>query len=270
MPGSSGESAEFALWLARMRKLYAIGIGAGDPQHLTLQAIEALNHVDVFFAMDKGEVKSDLVELRKQVCERFIRERSYRFVELPDPVRDPAIEPYEKRVQVWHAERTELYRAAIARELGETGTGGILIWGDPSLYDSTLRILDQVARAGLRFELEVIPGISSVSALAAAHRIPLHRIGGAVHVTTGRKLAEAAPRNDDLVVMLDGELAFKQVDPDAFEIYWGAYLGTPKQILRSGRLRAVAAEIEAVRGAARSEHGWIFDIYYLRRVSGNP
>jgi precorrin-6A synthase len=249
-----------------MRKLIAIGIGAGDPEHLTVQAIAALNRVDVFFVMDKGEVKGDLVRLRKQICERYIRERAYRFVELPDPVRDPAIESYSKRVEAWHAQRASLYEAAIARELGADGVGGLLIWGDPSLYDSTLRILEQLSSAGLAFELEVIPGISSVSALAAAHRIPLHRIGGALHITTGRQLATDAAENDDPVVMLDGECAFSQLDPDAFEIFWGAYLGTPKQLLRRGKLRDMSVEIEAVRGAARTEHGWMFDIYYLRRI----
>src|SRR4029078_4234894 len=63
-------------------------------------------------------------------------------------------------------------------------TGGFLAWGDPGLYDSTTRILEQVAGAGDGFEYEVIPGVTSVQALAAAHRIPLNRIGGAVHAAT--------------------------------------------------------------------------------------
>ena len=255
-----------------MRKLYVIGIGAGDPEQLTVQAIEALQRVDAFFILDKGEVKAELVELRKLICERFIRERSYRFVEMKDPVRDPAIEPYEARVLAWHAERARLYGELIARELGEAGVGGILVWGDPSLYDSTLRILESVAaQPSAAFETEVVPGISSVQALAACHRIPLHRIGGAVHITTGRRLvADAQADHDDLVVMLDGQCTWTQVDRDAFDIYWGAYLGTPHQLLRSGPLRELADELVALRSAARAERGWIMDIYYLRRRSVQP
>jgi precorrin-6A synthase len=68
-----------------------IGIGAGDPGYVTAQAVEALNDTDVFFAMDKasnkGAVEDDLVVLRRQICERFIREPDYRFVALPDPPR---------------------------------------------------------------------------------------------------------------------------------------------------------------------------------------
>ena len=251
-----------------MRKLYVIGMGAGDPEHLTMQAVAALQRVDVFFALDKGSVKSDLLALRKQICARYIPEHSHRFVEIADPVRDAAIGAYQARVEAWHGERVRLLEAQIASELGDDQVGGLLVWGDPSLYDSTLRILDQlIERGALAFEYEVIPGISSVQALAAAHRIPLHRIGGSLLITTGRRLAEDAAAHHDVVVMLDGELAFRRVDPDAFDIYWGAYLGTPRELLRRGRLRDVADEIEAVRAAARAEHGWILDIYYLRRVA---
>jgi precorrin-2 methylase len=55
-----------------MRKIYLIGIGAGNPEYITMQAIKALNLVDVFFFMDKGEAKQDLVNLRKEICERYI------------------------------------------------------------------------------------------------------------------------------------------------------------------------------------------------------
>src|SRR6185436_6131782 len=70
-----------------MRRIHVIGIGAGDPGYVTAQAVDALNDVDVFFASDKGAVKDDLVSLRREICERFIRDPGYRFVELPDPKR---------------------------------------------------------------------------------------------------------------------------------------------------------------------------------------
>ena len=69
------------------RHIHVIGIGAGDPDYLTVQAIAALNDTQVFFAMDKGEANSDLVALRRDICARFIREPGYRFVELADPQR---------------------------------------------------------------------------------------------------------------------------------------------------------------------------------------
>ena len=41
------------------RTVYVIGIGAGDPEHLTLQAVAAMNRVDVFFTIDKGEATAE-------------------------------------------------------------------------------------------------------------------------------------------------------------------------------------------------------------------
>ncbi|HEX4353013.1 MAG TPA: precorrin-6A synthase (deacetylating) [Polyangiales bacterium] len=252
-----------------MRTLYVIGIGVGNPEHLTMQAIAALNRVDVFFVNDKGGDKEDLLRLRKQICARYIQGREYRVVETPDSVRDPSIDSYQARVARWHGERAQRYEQMIAEELAADGCGGFLVWGDPSLYDSTLRILDQVrARGQVEFACEVIPGISSVQALAASHKIALNRIGGAIQIITGRQLMAAGipPKADDVVVMLDGDCAFRSLDRDDLEIYWSAYLGTPHEISIAGRLRERASEIVQRRAAARAEHGWIMDIYLLRRT----
>jgi precorrin-6A synthase len=246
-------------------------MGPGHPEQLTIQAIEALRRVDVLFVMDKGSAKADLVRLRKQICARYLGDCSPRIVEIPDPVRDPNVASYEARVADWHAQRAELWAEFLARELAEDGCGGFLVWGDPALYDSTLRILERAQGRGIAFEYEVIPGISSVQALAASHRIVLNRIGGAVHITTGRRLVDAvAAGNDDVIVMLDGESAWKALDLEAFEIFWGAYLGTPDELLLRGRLCDIGAELERTRSAARDQHGWIMDTYLLRRIAKRP
>jgi precorrin-6A synthase len=250
-----------------MRKVFVIGIGAGSPDYLTVQAINALNQVDVFFVMDKGEEKDDLVRLRKDICARHIKNRSYKFVETKDPPRDRTPSSYEPAVRAWHDQRAGIYERLIGKELGADDCGAFLVWGDPSLYDSTLRIVDQiVARGKVAFDYEVIPGISAVQALAARHRIALNRIGRSIHVTTGRRLAEGLPDDlDDVVVMLDGECSFKTIrDPDV-DIYWGAYLGTEDEILVAGRLHECAAEIERIRADAKARKGWIMDTYLLRK-----
>jgi precorrin-6A synthase len=251
-----------------MRKLFVIGIGAGDPEHITVQAIKALNRVDVFFVLDKGGSKQDLTRLRREICERYIEQSTYRLVELQDPVRDPSIADYGARVEAWHEQRALLYERLIADELGDDACGGFLVWGDPSLYDSTLRIVERVvARGNVAFEYEVIPGISSVQVLAAKHKLALNRIGGAIEITTGRRLAAARTvAADDVVVMLDGEQAFEQLESNAdLDIYWGAYLGTADELLIAGKLCEVGAEIVRIRSEARARHGWIMDTYLLRR-----
>jgi precorrin-6A synthase len=250
-----------------MKKIFVIGIGAGDPEYLTVQAINALNQVDVFFFMDKGEETDDLVRLRKDICERYIKDRSYRTVDTADPPRDRAASAYEPAVTAWHDRRAAIYERLIAQELGDDECGAFLVWGDPSLYDSTLRIIDRiVANGSIAFDYEVIPGISAVQALAARHRIALNRIGRSIQVTTGRNIAAGLPHDsDDVIVMLDGNCAFKAIDDTGIDIYWGAYLGTADEILVSGNLDARKGDIERLRAEAKARKGWVMDTYLLRR-----
>lgn len=252
-----------------MRTLLVIGIGAGNPEFMTVQAIKALNRAEVFFVFDKGNQKSDLLRLRKDICERFIENRSYRFATIEDSVRDSETHGYRSGVETWHRERALKLASEIEAEIGETGCGAFLVWGDPSLYDSTLRLLDLLrTESGLAFEIEVIPGISSVQALAASHRLTLNTIGGSFVVTTGRELAEKGfPAGaDTLVVMLDRGDGLKAASQMDVEIHWGAYLGTPGEIVVSGRSRDVVAEIEKIRARERQRNGWIMDTYVLRRT----
>ena len=253
-----------------MRQIYVIGIGAGDPDYITIQAINALNAVDVFFLIDKGAEKGDLAQLRKDVCARYIKDQSYRVVEANDPARDRTAEAYESAVVDWHQKRAEIFERMIADELGEDECGGFLVWGDPALYDGTIRILERIAARGeVPFTYEVIPGISSVQALTARHRIPLNRIGEPIHITTGRQVAAGLPAGqDNVVVMLDGQCAFNAIDDADVDIYWGAYLGTPDEMLISGKLGEVAERITAARAEARARKGWIMDTYLLRRSRG--
>lgn len=245
-----------------MRTIHVIGIGAGDPEYVTAQAVRALNDTQVFFVMDKGEAKSDLVALRREVCRRFIEQPGYRFVELPDPAR-AADGDYGRAVADWHAARERLWARAIETELGPDGVGAFLAWGDPSLYDSTLRILEQVARH-VELSYDVLPGITAVQALTARHRIPLNDVGEPVLITTGRKL-RGAPEglSGSAVVMLDGDCAFLGC-PAQTRIWWGAYLGTIDEILIAGTVGEVGEQIAAVRAEARARHGWIMDTYLLR------
>ncbi len=248
-----------------MRRILVIGIGAGNPEHLTVEAIAALNRADAFFIPDKGEEKAALRRLRTDILARFVTDRSYRTVELKTPRRAEAGADYHGAVADWHEKLALAYRELFETELREDERGALLVWGDPSLYDSTLRIIERIVATGFALDVEVIPGITSVQALAARHRIALNRIGEPVLITTGRKLE--AGLTHDSVVMLDGEQAFTRID-GACEIYWGAYLGTPEEIVIAGRLADVGDEILRVRREARERIGWIMDTYLLRKPEG--
>ncbi|AYF88853.1 precorrin-6A synthase (deacetylating) [Pseudomonas sp. JS3066] len=250
-----------------MKKLLIIGIGAGNPEYITIQAVKALNQVDVFFIMDKGISKEKLIHLRQEICERYITEQNYRFVEASSPERQREGGDYGSNVRDLNLAKQQVFERLIDEELADGECGAFLVWGDPSLYDSTIRILESILRGGrLQFEFDVIPGITSVQALTARHKVPLNRIGKSVQITTGRRLAEGFPENaDSVVVMLDAEDTYQRLNDPQLEIYWGAYVGTPDEILVSGRLSEVADEIRRVRHEAREANGWIMDTYLLRR-----
>lgn len=242
-----------------MRKILIIGIGAGNPDYLTVQAIDALNRVDVFFIPDKGTEKAALRVLREDILARFVKEAGYTSVGVEIPARRAAGDDYRGSVDDWHAALMSNYERLFSEHLPAGKVGGFLVWGDPTLYDSTLRIMEM-----LDVEVEVIPGITAIQALAARHKIAINRIGEPVLITTGRKAMGGLPDGIDSVVMLDGDQAFAHV-PGDYDIFWGAYLGTKDEILISGKLADVKDEIEQTRANARAAHGWIMDTYLLRR-----
>ena len=240
-----------------MKTILIVGIGTGNPEHLTMQAINALNRADMLFIPDKGAGKADLAGLRRDIVARYVTNPASRVVEYSVPRRDAANPDYGAGVDDWHAALATIFRDLLT-QLPENGTCAFLVWGDPGLYDSTIRI---VGRLRADHAMEVIPGITAIQALTAAHGIALNRIGEPVHITPGRRLG---PVQDDTIVMLDGQAAFLNADPD-LDIFWGAYLGTPDEIIIAGRVGDVRDQIVEARKTARERHGWIMDTYLLRK-----
>ncbi|WIW48734.1 precorrin-6A synthase (deacetylating) [Bradyrhizobium sp. 62B] len=248
-----------------MLTLSLIGIGCGDPGQLTRAAVEAINAADLVLIPRKGTAKSDLADLRRTICADVLTNQTTRIAEFDLPVRDTEEADYRKGVDDWHDAVAATWQHAVADHLKGEGKVALLIWGDPSLYDSSLRIarrLDPLPK------IEVVPGITSIQALCAAHALPLNDIGEPFLVTTGRRLREGGwPQGvDTVVVMLDGGTAFQSIDPDSLHIYWGAYLGMQDQIILSGALAEAGPRIVAVRQEARARHGWIMDSYILKRT----
>jgi precorrin-6A synthase len=253
-----------------VKKILIIGIGAGNPDHVTMQAVKALNQVDVFFVMDKGPGKAKLTALRKEICRRYIEGDNYRFVDAASPEWGRGTADYRSTIDDLNRDKQAVFERLIAEEMTDGECGAFLVWGDPTLYDSTIRIVGAIAAGGGHdLDYEIIPGISSIQALAARHKTTLNRIGQSVEITTGRKLAAGFPDTaDSVVVMLDAIDAYKRFVGQDIDIYWGAYVGMPDEILVSGKLKDVADDIERLRAEARQANGWIMDSYLLRRSDG--
>ena len=130
-----------------------------------------------------------------------------------------------------------------------------------------LRIMDRVLATGVtEFEYTVIPGVTSVQALAAAHRIPLNRVGEPIDITPARRIEGGLPTGaDSAIVMLDRGFTAAGIAEPALSVFWGAYLSTADEVLIAGPLGDVAEEITRTRAELRDRHGWIMDTYLLRR-----
>lgn len=244
-----------------IEELWLIGIGTGAPHHVTLEGQQALREARAILLPRKGPGKDDLATLRLDILKAAGATAPILPFEMP--VRDESL-PYKTRVDLWHDAIAERWQAACATQpVG--GPVALLVWGDPGLYDSTLRIAHRLDPAP---RMRVVPGITALQALTAAHAIPFNTIDGSVRVTTGRQLrAQGWPDDSQtLCVMLDAECSFLTLERPDLHIWWGAYLGMPEQRLISGLVGEVGPDIQALRAKARAAHGWIMDTYLLREA----
>lgn len=239
--------------------LWLIGIGTGNPGHVTLEGMQALREAACVLIPRKGAGKEDLGYMRHAIlCRAETRARA---VEFDMPVRDESL-PYQTRVARWHDEIARRWHTALKN--APDGPIALMVWGDPGLYDSTLRI---AGRLDPKPRLRVVPGITALQALTSAHAIPFNTVNGAVTVTTGRRLRDHGwPEGaDSVAVMLDAACSFQTLTASGLDIWWGAFLGMPEQLLDSGPLDEAGARILLARKQARARHGWIMDTYLLRR-----
>jgi precorrin-6A synthase len=245
-----------------------LGVGMG-PQHVTPEVADALRSVDYVLAADKGADHGDdgLLALRRAIIDAHA-DGAIKVVEVSDPRRDRSAglttEGYEGAVAGWHDARAAAY-ADVLRERG--GTAAFLVWGDPSLYDSTIRVVEKIKELGVPVEFDVLPGISAPQLLAARHRIVLHEVGRPVHVTTGRRLQEAvAAGQDNIVAMLNPPPdRLDLTGLDDWAVWWGANLGATGERLVAGRLGDAVGHIADARAKARTEAGWVMDLFLLRK-----
>jgi len=229
------------------------------PQHVTPEVADALRSCDYVLAADKSTDAQDdgLLTARRAIAEAH----GVELVAVPDPERDRA-DPvdYPGAVRDWHEARVEAYEQVL-RERG--GNAAFVVWGDPSLYDSTVRVVERLADR-LTIDFDVLPGISAPQLLAARHRVVLHPVGAPVHVTTARRLeGDVADGQTNLVVMLTGA-ALHLTGLEDWSIWWGANLGTDSEELVSGRVGDVLTDLDTARVRAKQAAGWMMDIYLLR------
>jgi len=135
--------------------LYGIGIGPGDPELLTIKAHRILTSCPViaYPTMENGKV------LARALVADFISPQQIEIgMPLPFSV-DRSSQPYY-----------DLGAQKIATHLEQGQDVAVLCLGDPMLYGTFMYIFNRLSP---RFEVQVIPGISSVMASAAMLGVPL-------------------------------------------------------------------------------------------------
>jgi precorrin-2/cobalt-factor-2 C20-methyltransferase len=136
-------------------RLYGLGVGPGDPELLTLKALRLLRAVPVVAYPAPEHGNSFARSIVAAWIERHQREIAIRFPMRPGP---PPVEIYDGAA------------AELAAELEDGRDVALLCQGDPLFYGSFINVLTRLAG---RYQIEIVPGVSSLTACAAAAATPL-------------------------------------------------------------------------------------------------
>src|SRR5260370_19964090 len=136
-------------------RLYGLGVGPGDPELLTLKALRLLRAVPVVAYPAPEHGNSFARSIVAAWIEGHQREIAIRFPMRPGP---PPVEIYDGAA------------LTLAAELDAGHDVVLLCQGDPLFYGSFINVFTRLAG---RYQIEIVPGVSSLTACAAAAAIPL-------------------------------------------------------------------------------------------------
>lgn len=145
-------------------RLYGVGLGPGDPSLMTLRAVEVIAEADVVAYHSARHGRS----IARSIAAKHLR---------ADHVEEPLVYPVTTETTDhpggYQGAMEEFYEAAAARLAAHLDAGrtvAVLAEGDPLFYSSYMHMHKRLAD---RYETEVVPGVTSVSAAAARLGTPL-------------------------------------------------------------------------------------------------
>ncbi|WIY82197.1 precorrin-2 C(20)-methyltransferase [Propionimicrobium sp. PCR01-08-3] len=158
------ESAEHA---TNPHILFGIGVGPGDPELITVKAVNALRGCDAILVpateasgSDSGRAETIVLAACPEVADKIVR--------IPFSMADRT-GVTKRRADSWQASADQ---AVASFNEGATAIGFATI-GDPSVYSTFSYLASSVREQIADVQVEVIPGITAMQALAAASRTPL-------------------------------------------------------------------------------------------------
>jgi precorrin-2/cobalt-factor-2 C20-methyltransferase len=171
-----------------------IGVGPGDPELLTFKAAKALKAVDVI-CIPKSHINKPSMALgmiREVLAERT---NPVEIIELVFPMTKDEL----NNRKLW------IESAAIVAKKVQKGDVAFITLGDPMLYSTFRYLYECVKETYPEIELEVIPGVTSVTAVAASSKLPLAEKDEVVTIIPSNlnpvHLEDVARHADNLVFM---------------------------------------------------------------------
>jgi len=185
-----------------MARLFAIGVGPGDPELITRKGERILRSVSAIVApvSRTGEVSvafetiAELIDTDRQTVLPFVF---------------PMTTDLEKLIPAWQSAADK-----IAAIIADGKDVAFITIGDPLFYSTCIYLLDLLSEQHPCIEIEIVPGVTSFCAAAATARFPL--IEGderfaVVPATAGIKAVEDALNNYDTVVLLKVKPIFGEI-----------------------------------------------------------
>ena len=164
--------------------LYAVGVGPGDPDQLTLKAVKILEKSEVIACPSKNDKPGVAYNIALQACSGIASKKTI-----------PLSFPMNKE------DLSDIHRHAAEKIIAELGLGkdvAFLTLGDPCFYSTFTYISSMVKNAG--YEIKVINGIPSFCAAAAEIGLSIAEGDDAVLITAG----EYKPFDGTLIIMKAG------------------------------------------------------------------
>jgi precorrin-2/cobalt-factor-2 C20-methyltransferase len=141
-------------------KVFCVGCGPGDPELLTVRAVNLIKSAEVIFAPTAREGKPSIA---LSAVEKYI-DKSTKTVSLVFPM----VKDKESLKDYWRRNADEIAQAV------RSGKKVVyLTVGDPALYSTWIYIHRELKRDHKDIEVEIVPGIASLFAIAAKVGISL-------------------------------------------------------------------------------------------------
>lgn len=221
-----------------------------------------IEKLTLFLVPDKKGAKEELTKMRSTLIEKIKGKNNFEILYIPFPERKKGIH-YKEKVKEWRLTKAKILKNVLMALDKEEA--GFLIWGDPAIYDGHIEILKEIEK-DLPIEWELIPGISAFQVLSAKCKISLTELATPLTFHTPRTLRKLNSIDHPTVVFLDNYETYKKFlsDKRPLKIYWGAYVGTPKEIFIEGKLERVSDKISILRKEFKEKNGYLMEIYFLK------